>query len=45
MTRAKELLILGNQGNNRGFKGLIKELLDDNQYKVITDIELPKEKN
>lgn len=43
MTRAKSLLILGNQGGNRGFKSLIQDLIDENQYRLIQDIELSHE--
>ncbi len=45
MTRAKSLLILGNQGKNRGFKSMIQNFMDENQYSLIEDIEIPQEKD
>lgn len=38
MTRAKERLIVGNQGRNIGFKKMIKDLIDVNQISIIEDI-------
>lgn len=43
MTRAEKMLILGNQGKNRGFKKLTAELLDKNKYKVTSHINLEQE--
>lgn len=40
MTRAEKMLILGNQGKNAGFKGLVKDFLDENQLRLISDIDL-----
>lgn len=42
MTRAKELLILGNQGKDKGFKGLIKDLLPKDQYRTIPELDIIK---
>src|SRR5699024_8993151 len=43
MTRAKEFLILGNQGGNRGFKGLIKGLLPEDQYNMVSATSVEKD--
>lgn len=43
MTRAKERLIIGNQGKDRGFKKLIKDLIDDNQVVYIHKTNSQKE--
>ena len=43
MTRAEDMLILGNQGKNSGFKKMIGELMDINQYKIISNIDLDME--
>lgn len=45
MTRAKKMLILGNQGKNSGYKKLIGELLDPSQYRIISNIDLETESN
>lgn len=45
MTRAEEMLILGNQGKNSGFKKMIGELLDPNQYKIVNNIDLNMEES
>lgn len=43
MTRAEKMLILGSQGKNSGFKGLIKDILKEGMFKTTTDIELSPE--
>ncbi|NLC04873.1 MAG: Dna2/Cas4 domain-containing protein, partial [Tissierellia bacterium] len=43
MTRAEKMLILGNQGKNRGFKKLTDEHLNKNKYKIISHINLEQE--
>lgn len=43
MTRAKEKLILGNQGSEAGFKKFISELLDFVKYDLIEDISMDSE--
>lgn len=45
MTRAEEMLILGNQGKNSGFKKMIGELLDPSQYKIVSSIDIDMEEN
>ena len=43
MTRAKEKLILGNQGSEAGFKKFISELLEFVNYDLIEDISMDSE--
>lgn len=43
MTRAEEMLILGNQGKNSGFKKMIGELLEPDQYRTISNIDIDME--
>ncbi len=43
MTRAEEMLILGNGGKNSGFKKMISGILNPNQYSTISNIDLPTE--
>lgn len=43
MTRAEKMLILGNQGKNQGFKGLIKDIVDPDQCTIISDIDMDSE--
>lgn len=43
MTRAKEKLILGNQGSESGFKKFIGEFLESVQYDLIEDISMDSE--
>ena len=38
MTRAKKRLIIGNQGKNRGFKKMIKDLIDKEQINAIDEV-------
>lgn len=45
MTRAEKMLILGNQGRNSGFKKMIKDLLNEQEYKEIDEIILEPKKN
>ena len=40
MTRAKDVLILANQGKDKGFKAMIKDLLDPDQINVINKVEI-----
>ncbi|WFA09411.1 UvrD-helicase domain-containing protein [Tissierella sp. Yu-01] len=40
MTRAKNMLILGAQGKIRGFKAMIKDIIDPNFYNSIKNIDL-----
>lgn len=40
MTRAEKMLILGNQGRSSGFKKLIEDLLDGQEYRYIDEIDL-----
>lgn len=44
MTRAKEMLIFGNQGKNTGFKKMIRELFQSDNHIHISNIDLVKEK-
>jgi ATP-dependent helicase/nuclease subunit A len=43
MTRAEKMLIIGNQGKDNGFKKLIKDFLDPNDYRIISEIDIEKE--
>ena len=43
MTRAKERLIIGNQGQERGFKKIIKDLLDEDKVIYIDSVDTKKE--
>lgn len=43
MTRAKERLIIGNQGKYRGFKKLVKDLIDEDQVTYIHGINSQRE--
>lgn len=40
MTRAKDMLILANQGKDRGFKAMIKDILDVDHINVIKNVEI-----
>ena len=40
MTRAEKMLILGNQGKNQGFKNLIKDIIDPEQCRTISNIDM-----
>lgn len=40
MTRAKNMLILANQGKDKGFKGMIKDLLNPDEINVIKDVKI-----
>ncbi len=44
MTRAQEMLILGNQGKSQGFKEMIENKLNPKQFKLISNIDMePRE--
>ena len=43
MTRAEKMLILGNQGRNQGFKNLIKDIIDPEQSRSISNIDMTME--
>ena len=43
MTRAEEMLILGFQGRNSGFKKMIKNLINPLQYRLISEIQIEAE--
>ncbi|MDR7857270.1 UvrD-helicase domain-containing protein [Tissierella sp.] len=43
MTRAEKMLILGNQGKDSGFKKMIKDLINPDQCKIISDIDMDME--
>ena len=43
MTRAEDMLILGNQGKNSGFKKMIRDLLEPSQYKIVGNIDIEME--
>ena len=43
MTRAEKMLILGNQGKNKGFKEMVKDLLSPEYITSIRNVELDKE--
>ncbi|TJX13876.1 hypothetical protein E9840_07885 [Tissierella creatinini] len=45
MTRAKNLLILGNQGKDRGFKSMIRDFLNPDKFRLIKNVEINKETN
>lgn len=45
MTRAKERLIVGNQGNNIGFKKMIKGLVNVDQISIIEDLNINENSN
>ncbi|MFA7534019.1 MAG: UvrD-helicase domain-containing protein, partial [Tissierellaceae bacterium] len=43
MTRAEEMLILGFQGKNAGFKKMIKEIIHPLPHKIISEIQMAEE--
>lgn len=43
MTRAKNMLILGNQGKSKGFKKMTQELLNPDYLSIIDDIDIERE--
>ena len=43
MTRAEKMLILGNQGKDLGFKKLVKDIIDPEQCRVISNIDMTLE--
>lgn len=45
MTRAEKLLILGFQGANKGYKALIKDLIDYSKCRKISNIDIEAEEN
>lgn len=45
MTRAEKRLIIGNQGKNRGFKKLIKDLIDEDKVEFIGETNSNKDAN
>ncbi len=40
MTRAKNLLILGSQGKDKGFKAMIKDLVNPSQYNMVKSVDI-----
>lgn len=44
MTRAESRLIIGNQGRNSGFKGMVKDLIDLDEAKYIDEIKINRDK-
>lgn len=44
MTRAEKRLIIGNQGKDRGFKKLIKDLIDVEQVNYINEVNIDKDR-
>lgn len=43
MTRAEEMLILGFQGKNSGFKRMIKEIIHPLPHKIVSEIQMAEE--
>ena len=43
MTRAEKMLILGNQGKSKGFKGLIEDFLDPRYFNITSNVEINQE--